>query len=317
MVQLLELEVKQPEPERRGKRSRNDDDSNSNNEQVTGNSDSDKEDSESEAYSVGEDDDDESASVHVKISQGVKPATASLRLPTSNSIFGKRVRMIPATHHDWEKLVVSRHENLATISETLVPIRLETETNGVRVRDVFLWNLNEVLMSPEKFTEYTCVDLGLPPSMVQSLGSNVRAQIDEFRRFLQARDFPVGADTRVIIKLDLFAGKVHLKDRFEWDLDPCLSPDCTKTTPEQFARILVSDLGLGGEFVTMVAHSIREQLNRARRDFDNEEIFPIEKPLRAEEEAKGWCPIVETGGDEEEEDTIEMDRQTRYAKNSH
>lgn len=44
-------------------------------------------------------------------------------------------------------------------------------------------------------------------------------------------------------------------DQFEWDIsDP-------KNNPEQFALGLCSDLGLGGEFVTAVAYSIRGQLS--------------------------------------------------------
>lgn len=42
-------------------------------------------------------------------------------------------------------------------------------------------------------------------------------------------------------------GKVQLRDRFEWDLASDMSP-------EVFASILASDLQLGGEFVTLIAH---------------------------------------------------------------
>ena len=44
-------------------------------------------------------------------------------------------------------------------------------------------------------------------------------------------------------------------DQFEWDLSNPLN------NPEDFARCLCADLGLGGEFVTAVAYSIRGQLS--------------------------------------------------------
>ncbi|KAI0237843.1 Chromatin structure remodeling complex protein sfh1 [Massospora cicadina] len=42
-------------------------------------------------------------------------------------------------------------------------------------------------------------------------------------------------------------------DAFDWD-------PSSDTTPEEFASILAADLGLGGEFIVIISHSIREQL---------------------------------------------------------
>ncbi|KAF8607278.1 SNF5-domain-containing protein [Ceratobasidium sp. AG-I] len=46
---------------------------------------------------------------------------------------------------------------------------------------------------------------------------------------------------------------MNLTDQFEWDIN---NPD---NSPEDFAEVYCRDLGLGGEFKTAVAHSIREQ----------------------------------------------------------
>ena len=43
-------------------------------------------------------------------------------------------------------------------------------------------------------------------------------------------------------------------DQFEWDLNN------KDFTPEQFARSLCAELGLGYEFIVLIAHSIREQI---------------------------------------------------------
>lgn len=50
-------------------------------------------------------------------------------------------------------------------------------------------------------------------------------------------------------------GNISLVDQFEWDIS---NP---RNSPEEFARMLCADLGLGGEFVTTIAYSIRGQLS--------------------------------------------------------
>lgn len=61
-------------------------------------------------------------------------------------------------------------------------------------------------------------------------------------------------------------------DQFEWDIsDP-------QNNPEQFALGLCSDLGLGGEFVTAVAYSIRGQLSWHQKTYAFSEA-PLPKVL--------------------------------------
>lgn len=119
---------------------------------------------------------------------------------------------------------------------------------GFKVCDSFTWNLNEQTLSPEKFAEYLCIDMGINPQIfMQQISNSIKSQLADHRRFYQTIDFPVCEDSRVIIKLDIFAGRVHLRDRFEWDIS-------SHETPEEFAEVLVSDLGLGGEFKCLVSH---------------------------------------------------------------
>lgn len=44
------------------------------------------------------------------------------------------------------------HEN-ACQQEVLVPIRLDMEIEGQKLRDTFTWNKNESLITPEQFAE--------------------------------------------------------------------------------------------------------------------------------------------------------------------
>ena len=57
------------------------------------------------------------------------------------------------------------------------------------------------------------------------------------------------------LQLNIQVGNISLVDQFEWDLSNPLN------VPEEFARKLCQDLGLGGDFATAVAYSIRGQLS--------------------------------------------------------
>ena len=57
------------------------------------------------------------------------------------------------------------------------------------------------------------------------------------------------------LQLNIHVGNISLVDQFEWDLSNPLN------SPEVFARQLCADLGLGGEFATTIAYSIRGQLS--------------------------------------------------------
>ncbi|KAI8910932.1 hypothetical protein EDD86DRAFT_203960 [Gorgonomyces haynaldii] len=235
--------------------------------------------------------------------QSATPVSQSKTEKAYPPILPKRVRVLPTTKHEYEKLTAS--ESVAAAKEMLVPIRLELDLEGVKIRDQFTWNMNETTITPEKFAEYLCVDLGININQHgHSIATNINNQINDWRRFYQREDFPVQEDSRVPIKLDVYCGSVHLQDRFEWDLS-------ANNSPEDFARSLVRDLGLGGEFVALVAHSIREQILRIRREGEQEATFAIEKPLRAEEEAKSWSPFINLGQNLNGDYDGDLDRQTR------
>ncbi|WFD21020.1 SWI/SNF chromatin-remodeling complex subunit [Malassezia caprae] len=72
----------------------------------------------------------------------------------------------------------------------------------------------------------------------------------------EAGDAPAPADElRILIKLDILVGGVHLLDQFEWDLA------ADDQAAEHFAAAFTSELGLAGEFTTAIAHAIREQVS--------------------------------------------------------
>lgn len=57
------------------------------------------------------------------------------------------------------------------------------------------------------------------------------------------------------VQLNIHVGNISLVDQFEWDMSE------KENSPEKFALKLCSELGLGGEFVTTIAYSIRGQLS--------------------------------------------------------
>ena len=62
---------------------------------------------------------------------------------------------------------------------SLVPIRVEFETETHRIRDCFVWNLYETLIKPETFAKIFCTDLDLPIVWAETVANQIRAQLEE------------------------------------------------------------------------------------------------------------------------------------------
>lgn len=87
-----------------------------------------------------------------------------------------------------------------------------------------------------------------------------------------------------------------------------------ENNPEEFAGKLCAELGLGGEFVTAIAYSVRGQLGWHQRTyaFSEAPLPTIELPFRTGPEGDGWAPFLETLTDAEMEKKIrDQDRNTR------
>ncbi|PFH53423.1 hypothetical protein AMATHDRAFT_1089 [Amanita thiersii Skay4041] len=223
--------------------------------------------------------------------------------------------------------------------EQLVPIRLEFDVEHHKMRDTFIWNLNDPIVTPEHFAQTLVEDYNLAPSYHATITKSIQDQLSDFkahsvnydvdegdqrvvdldgvsedvvmkgrlddesnawweswRKRLRTESFktehpskpqkrrkakdaaasirstkdmkdrPMSVDDfefdeqtlheemRILIRLDIIVGSMKLDDQFEWDLD---NPNAS---PEEFAEIYAQDLGLGGEFKTAIAHSIREQV---------------------------------------------------------
>ncbi|CAG8538666.1 10718_t:CDS:10 [Acaulospora morrowiae] len=217
-----------------------------------------------------------------------------------NGLTGTRFRIVypnERKRHKKTREFKFSHQQLRDIAEkedNLVPIRLEIDgADGYKLRDTFTWNVNETCITPEHFAEVLCDDLRFPastfaPLIVKQIRDQLQGYIlhplsstkpptssltaDVFSDLKTSSSTDDGEndseltlsndsmnecaheELRILIKIDVTVGNISLVDQFEWDIN------CQKNDPELFAEILTTELGLGGEFKTAIAHSIREQI---------------------------------------------------------
>merc|ERR1712212_346684 len=222
-----------------------------------------------------------------------------------NRVVHKKVRTFPLCFDDTDPSAV--HEN-ASQPEVLVPIRLDMDIEGQKLRDTFLWNRNETMLYAEQFAEVLCDDLDLnPPNFVPAIAAAIQQQVESYPsesdNLLKEQQ-----DQRVVIKLNIHLGNISLVDQFEWDIAD------DKNNPEEFSRKLCADLGLGGEFATAVLYSVRGQLAWHQKSyvFSESQMPAIENAFRNQSEADIWSPFLETLTDAEMEKKIrDQDRNTR------
>uniref|UniRef100_A0A915I7Z8 SWI/SNF-related matrix-associated actin-dependent regulator of chromatin subfamily B member 1 n=1 Tax=Romanomermis culicivorax TaxID=13658 RepID=A0A915I7Z8_ROMCU len=220
-----------------------------------------------------------------------------------NRVGHKKLRTFPLCFDDTDPTVLIENANQP---EVLVPIRLDMEIDGYKLRDCFTWNKNETLITPEVFAEILCDDLDLPSAIfVPSIVQSMRQQLDAAPSDNLMSE---NCDQRAILKLNIHVGNLSLVDQFEWDMSE------TENSPEQFAVSLCADLGLGGEFIPAIAYSIRGQLAWHQRTyaFSESPLPDIECPFRNQGDAEQWGPFLETLTDAEMEKKIrDQDRNTR------
>ncbi|KAI0833468.1 SNF5-domain-containing protein [Trametes gibbosa] len=191
------------------------------------------------------------------------------QLPPTKFITAKP--MLPTRHDYFPQVAVDTQAEKPT---ALIPIRVEFETETQRIRDCFVWNLNEALITPETFARIFCTDLDLPlQPWVETIAAQMRAQIEDHEGVATTY---LGADAemaapedespgdevnecRVLLSIDVQIATHHLLDHIEWDL---LSP----LTPEEFSVKLCTELGLAGEAAPLISHAIHEELVKHKRD---------------------------------------------------
>lgn len=158
-------------------------------------------------------------------------------------------------------------ERAAQTAENLIPIRLDLDLGGHKLKDAFLWNLNEELVTPTEFAVNLCQDLGLANSHVDEIARDVRKQLEEYAPVANTTFAPPGkggpAELNVIVELEVHLARHLLTDKFEWNV-------LELGGVEDFARTTCEDLGLFGEFVNSLSCAIREQLIRLKKELGDQ-----------------------------------------------
>lgn len=181
---------------------------------------------------------------------GITNTATRLLLPHHN----KRYSAVPDvmfTEREINDRVLKRLRPSET--QQLVPIRLEfdQERDKFKLRDTFLWDLNEDVLPLENFVALLIEDYKfIPPHHAQTILASIREQIRDFHR----KPDKVMGELRVPIKIDVTINNTQLVDQFEWDI-----LNFGESDPEDFARIMCDEMNLPGEFTTAIAHTIREQ----------------------------------------------------------
>ncbi|CAJ0914203.1 unnamed protein product, partial [Mesorhabditis belari] len=178
--------------------------------------------------------------------------------------------------------------------EVLMPIRLDMEIDGIKLRDTFCYNRSEQLITPNLVAERLSISAAI-------------FQQSEAAEEMQQGPSEV-TDQRTILKLNINVGNQILIDQFEWDLsDP-------SNNPEDFAENLCAELGLGGEFRSAISYSIRGQLNwhQKTHSFFESPLPAVYCPFRNPSDCEQWGPCLETLTDAEIDKMMrDQDRNTR------
>ncbi|KAH9816580.1 hypothetical protein DFH28DRAFT_927333 [Melampsora americana] len=159
--------------------------------------------------------------------------------------------------------------------EKLIPIRIEFETDEIRVRDVFTWNLKERQISPEAFAIEFCHDIDISPTIyAPKIMEQIQQQLKEYSSLFKIQLLPnpdqlktlsneelegIEPDLRVIINLDVQIQTLHLVDRIEWDLASSL-------TPELFTKQYISDLNLPTSSLPIISHCLHSELLKHKKE---------------------------------------------------
>jgi len=158
-------------------------------------------------------------------------------------------------------------------TDELITIKIDIESEGIRYKETICWNINEPYFTPESFAKLMAEENGLPPVFEHEISTEIKKSIQNHRLYN-------GGPSEMIrvIELDIRVENICLKDRFEWDIND------QNNIPEDFALNLCNELGLNNEFMTLIAHSIREQIIYHQRQLLDRGFggdFQLKKSMRS------------------------------------
>ncbi|KAJ7465339.1 hypothetical protein B0H11DRAFT_2307927 [Mycena galericulata] len=220
--------------------------------------------------------------------------------------------------------------------EQLVPIRLEFDVEHHKMRDTFVWNLNDPVISPEDFAQtvdqlsdfrahsanydgdswdVAITEDTLRPGSLEGetaawwsawrkrlrteyvSGRPGRGKGNKRRKVVKEDDNMDAADERpMAVEEFTFDQKVLHDDRHILIRLDIIVGQCRKNaSPEGFAEIYAKELGLGGEFKTAIAHSIREQVQAYQKSLFLVGQPTNDTPVQDEDLRNSLLPSLSSG----------------------
>ncbi|KAG5734821.1 hypothetical protein E4T56_gene757 [Termitomyces sp. T112] len=85
--------------------------------------------------------------------------------------------------------------------EQLVPIRLEFDVEHYKMRDTFVWNLNDPVVTPEAFAQSLVEDYALSPSYHAVIAKAIQDQLGDFRAHSGIFAFDADADAEAQVQV--------------------------------------------------------------------------------------------------------------------
>lgn len=181
---------------------------------------------------------------------GISNTTSQNVLPNNRKRYSK-IPDPPISEKELNKVIM--HDLHKNPKRQLVPIRLEfeQERDRFKLRDTFLWDLNEKSISIEQFVGTLLEDYKfINHHYMEVVLSSVKEQIKDYRL---KPDKTMG-EIRIPIKINITINNTQYIDQFEWDILNFEAND-----PEEFSQIICDEMNLPGEFATAIVHNIREQ----------------------------------------------------------
>lgn len=148
--------------------------------------------------------------------------------------------------------------------EVLVPLKIDVTHKGARYVDTFCWNLYHPSILPEEFAARACSDLNFPIGFHQRISLQIIEQLQAYQILIDSiylfasciPNWNLKVKQSQMITIGIRHGSLDYSDKVEWD------PINSVITPEEFASITCTDLGLPAEIEPAIAHKIREALFR-------------------------------------------------------
>ena len=199
----------------------------------------------------------------VKISESIESYLENFmsNKPRMNTPHISKLNLLKAPNNKFEDEYSSLDAAFNNGFGTLIPIKLDIEIDGKKLKEQFLWDKNEPYLTLESFAKILIEEHNLPAPLFElEIVNAMRKQINAVFRTNTAPYRPTyeGESIR-IVKLNVRIGMIIVRDQFEWDIN---NP---KNSPEDFAETLCADLGLGSEFLLPIAIQIREQILEYQR----------------------------------------------------